>query len=418
MLRRNLSLAVVAALALVRGWSTRADEPKPEPKVAIEIDTTEVPDLKAWGEEAKTLGEEWYPKIVKDLKTDGYTAPSKIKIVFKNMEGVAGTSGDMIEVSAKWVREHPDDFGMVIHELTHVAQSYPKYRPSWVVEGIADYVRYYRYEPKSPRRDFDPQRSSYRNGYQPAAAFLVWLDETKHKGIIAELNQALRDGTCTEKTIEDLAGKPVNQLWKEFLEAKKTKEVKVPAAAAPSTSLPQGGGVGSASPLGDIGLAPTFSLTDSSGKPFAFKNLRGKTTLVSFVFTTCTGTCPATTQNLYRIQETLKKSNLWGDKVEFVSISLDPTRDTPEVLANYARIFRADLGAWHFLTGTPGEVSEVVRAWGMWAKTGPGGALDHPSRIFLVDPQGHEREIYSLEHLKPEMVLQDVKTLLAEATSS
>jgi protein SCO1 len=100
--------------------------------------------------------------------------------------------------------------------------------------------------------------------------------------------------------------------------------------------------------------------------------------------------------------------------VEFVSISLDPVRDTPEVLAQYAKIFSADTAHWHFLTGPPGEVAKVIAAWGMWARVGPSGTLDHPSRIFLVDPKGREREIYNLDFLKPEAVLQDLKTLAAE----
>jgi|GEM_PF-617412 len=411
MQRRNLIIAAVAALILGQGWSASADAPKAASLVSVIVDVSEVPDLKEWGEKAKTLAETWYPKIVDDLKTDGYIPPAKVTIAFKaKMDGVAGTSGDHIAVSARWVREHPDDFGMVIHELTHVVQSYPKYRPSWVVEGIADYIRYYRYEPESPKRKFDPKHANYRRGYQPAAAFLVWLDETKRKGIIGELNQALRDGTCTEKTIETLTGKPVNQLWPEFVETREKK--------ASSSEAPKGGGVRTSSILGNIGQAPDFSLTDSSGRPFALTSLRGKAALVSFVFTTCNGSCPATTHNLYRVQETLKGARLWGEKVEFVSISLDPARDTPEVLTNYAGFYKADPAAWHFLTGTPSEVAKVVSAWGMWAKPSPSGALDHPSRIFLVDPQGREREIYSLEYLKPEMVLQDVKTVLAEGPST
>jgi protein SCO1/2 len=50
----------------------------------------------------------------------------------------------------------------------------------------------------------------------------------------------------------------------------------------------------------------------------------------------------------------------------------------------------------------------------MWAKSDPTGAIDHPSRIFLLDPQGHQREIYNLEFLKRETVLQDVRGLLTE----
>jgi protein SCO1/2 len=166
--------------------------------------------------------------------------------------------------------------------------------------------------------------------------------------------------------------------------------------------------------LADIGLAPGVELTDQAGKPFALTSLKGKVVVVSFVYTTCSGVCPATTHNMYRVQETLKKAGLWGEKVHFVSISLDPERDTPEVLKRYAEIFSADFDAWHFVTGPTDRVDRVIAAWDMWARRNSAGVLDHPSRIFLIDPKGRRREIYSLEYLKPDTVLQDAKSLLAE----
>src|SRR5689334_23140834 len=92
------------------------------------------------------------------------------------------------------------------------------------------------------------------------------------------------------------------------------------------------------SALSDIGPAPAVELTDSSGRPFALKDLRGKVVLVSFIYTTCSGTCPGTTHTMYRVQQTLKDAGLLGKEVELVSISLDPKRDTPDVLAQYARV--------------------------------------------------------------------------------
>jgi protein SCO1/2 len=183
------------------------------------------------------------------------------------------------------------------------------------------------------------------------------------------------------------------------------------ACAAP----PKGGGT--ATTLADIGPAPDVALTDQAGKAFELRSLRGKAVLVSFIYTTCGGVCPATTHTLYRVQEALKDAKLWGAKVQFVSISLDPARDTTEVLANYARAYDADASSWHFLTGPPAAVAKVVASWGMWARIGPNGTLDHPSRIFLVDPNGRQREIYSLEFLKPAVVLQDVDTVLADSVA-
>lgn len=166
--------------------------------------------------------------------------------------------------------------------------------------------------------------------------------------------------------------------------------------------------------LADIGPAPAVRLTDQHGKPFDLDRLRGKVVVVSFVYTTCYGTCPATTQALVRVRKALEKEGLWGDRVEFVSISLDPEKDTPAVLAEYARLQGASSRNWHFVTGTPEEVREVLGAWDMWARRTGDGALDHPSRVFLVDPRGREREIYSLEFLRPPAVLDDVKAVLDE----
>jgi protein SCO1/2 len=169
------------------------------------------------------------------------------------------------------------------------------------------------------------------------------------------------------------------------------------------------------SPLADIGPTPPVSLTDASGRPFTLSSLRGKAVIVSFIYTTCNGSCPATTGNLYRVQQALREAGIWGTQVEFVSISLDPVRDTPEVLAQYAKVFGADPDAWHFLTGPTDRVAKVIAAWGMWARVGPSGVLDHPSRVFLVDPRGRQREIYNLDFLTPKGVLEDVKTVLGEA---
>jgi protein SCO1 len=185
------------------------------------------------------------------------------------------------------------------------------------------------------------------------------------------------------------------------------------AIVAVQPSRATDGGV--ASVLADIGPAPEIALIDQAGKPFALTSLRGRAVLVSFVYTTCTGTCPTTTLNLARAQQALRRAGLRGDKVQFVSVSLDPIRDTPEALAAYARHFDADLAVWHFLTGPPEEVARVIASWGMWAKTGPTGTLDHPSRIFLIDPNGRQREIYNLQFLTPATVVQDVKTVLGEA---
>jgi protein SCO1/2 len=173
--------------------------------------------------------------------------------------------------------------------------------------------------------------------------------------------------------------------------------------------------VDSPSSLAVIGQAPAIRLTDAEGKSFDLESLKGKCVLVSFVFTTCNGTCPLTTKAMAECRDELTKAGLWGEKVEFVSITLDPAHDTPEVLKAYSSSYEADPRSWHFLTGKTRSVRYFISEWGMWVKRDAQGVLDHPSRIFLIDPKGRQREIYSLDFLQPKTVMADVKGLIAEA---
>lgn len=164
--------------------------------------------------------------------------------------------------------------------------------------------------------------------------------------------------------------------------------------------------------LAVIRPAPAFHLHDQNGASVTMASKRGKVVVVSFIFTTCNGTCPATTHRMAKLhQEVMRRPELRGH-VEFVSISLDPARDTPERLRGYMRLYEIDDGRWHFLTGTPGEVQPVLAAWGMWAKPAANGQLDHPSRVYLVDRQGQMREIYNLDFFRTSWVLEDIKALV------
>jgi protein SCO1/2 len=167
--------------------------------------------------------------------------------------------------------------------------------------------------------------------------------------------------------------------------------------------------------LAVIDRVPDFSLTDQSGKPVRSADLRGKVLLVGFVFSTCNGSCPATTHRMGLVQRELQARGLLkGDRVRLVSITLDPKRDTPEVLRGYMRLYDADAASWSFLTGESERVAKAVAAWGMWARPAANGQLDHPSRVFLVDRRGDIREIYNLDFLRPEWVIEDIELLLRD----
>jgi protein SCO1/2 len=167
--------------------------------------------------------------------------------------------------------------------------------------------------------------------------------------------------------------------------------------------------------LAVIRQAPDFTLTTQADKPLSRADLKGKVLLVGFIFTTCNGSCPATTHRIGQVQQALKDRGLVKDgRVHLLSITLDPTRDTPEVLRNYMRLYDADPASWTFLTGPPERVAKTVADWGMWARPAANGQLDHPSRIFLVDGRGRVREIYNLSFLKAAWVVEDIEALLKE----
>ena len=168
--------------------------------------------------------------------------------------------------------------------------------------------------------------------------------------------------------------------------------------------------------LAVIRTMPDFTLTTQAEEPLRSEDLRGKVVLVSFIFTTCGGSCPATTHRMSQVAQVLAgKGLLKDDRVHLLSITLDPVRDTPDALRRYMKAYDADPDHWTFLTGDREQVDKVHAAWGMWAKSAANGQLDHPSRVFLVDGRGRVREIYNLEFFKPAWVLADVQSLLEEA---
>ncbi len=174
-----------------------------------------------------------------------------------------------------------------------------------------------------------------------------------------------------------------------------------------------------ASRLAVIRTPPDFTLTTQADEPLRWENLRGKIVLVSFVFTTCGGSCPATTHRMSRVARTLADRGLLkDDRLRLLSITLDPARDTPETLRNYMKAYEVDPAHWTFLTGPRDRVEKVHAAWGMWAKPAPSGQFDHPSRVFLVDGRGGVREIYNLDFFKPAWVADDVQSLLQEAAGA
>ena len=160
--------------------------------------------------------------------------------------------------------------------------------------------------------------------------------------------------------------------------------------------------------------APDFALVDAEGRKVTLNQFRGKVVLLSFIFTTCNGSCPATTHRMAKVQGELARHAELKNKVQLVSITLDPERDTPGRLRDYMHLYEIDPANWCFLTGAKATVDKVLADWGMWAKPSANGQLDHPSRVFLVDPKQRVREVYNLDFLRTTWAVEDMQLLLSE----
>lgn len=197
---------------------------KPIPSPEFVIDVTEVPEAKEWMETGKALCEEWFPTICTLLATEDYKAPQKITLrIAKKQDAPAYASGPMISVSYEWIKARPNDLGMMIHELTHVIQAYPRNRhdTGWLTEGIADYIRWIRYEPEAPRRKINIEKASYRDAYTTTAYFLSYASYKYNRALVPALDRALRKSEDPMPLFEKLTGKTADTLWKEYIETLK-----------------------------------------------------------------------------------------------------------------------------------------------------------------------------------------------------
>lgn len=187
------------------------------PKVTI--DYSDYPQGEEWAKEAKVVVEQWFPAVWQMLATEGVTPPETIRLVFvKEQKAPAQAGGGQISVSGPWITQHPEDLGMMVHELTHLVQKYPGFpgKPGWLVEGIADYTRWWRYEPETPRQKIDPLKNKYTDSYRVTAAFLAFLSNKYDKGIVPKLDKTLRDKTYTDAVFVQITGKDLDTLWNEF----------------------------------------------------------------------------------------------------------------------------------------------------------------------------------------------------------
>ena len=162
--------------------------------------------------------------------------------------------------------------------------------------------------------------------------------------------------------------------------------------------------------LPSYSLVPDFTLTDQNNGPFASAAaLRGEVWVADFIYTNCPGPCPRMSSQMHQVQKALAGFR----DLRLVSFTVDPVRDTPEVLAAYARHFQAQPGRWFFLTGPLATLHHLSRDVFMLGDID--GTLEHSTRFVLVDRAAHVRGYYltSEDDAIPRLVA-DARNLLRE----
>lgn len=179
------------------------------------------------------------------------------------------------------------------------------------------------------------------------------------------------------------------------------------------------------------GTVPDFSLIERSGRKVSLADLKGKVWVAQFFYTHCTDICPLTVPQMGLLNLEYLNDPDFRSAVRFVSITVDPERDTPDVLSKFADHFSADPDLWLFLTGDKATIvrlaqqgfklgigeeknpPEVVK------KTGEEKELFHSNRLILVDRKEQIRGYYSgIDAEAMVRLRRDLKTLLAEKLTS
>lgn len=170
--------------------------------------------------------------------------------------------------------------------------------------------------------------------------------------------------------------------------------------------------------------APDGELLDEAGRAHRLKDLLGRqVTLVSFVYLLCgdVNGCPLALSTLFDISHGTGEVPQLKGKVQLMTISFDPARDTPEALASFAYPIRHDDARsrkidWQILTARDaGTIAPILSGFGQVVdRSGDSDRLNHLLRMFLVDAEGRVRNIYGLGMIDPQLIMTDVETLLAE----
>lgn len=204
---------------LVREFAIASDPPLAAFRHPVEftVDVSRAPGMEKWAEHAARVCERAYPMICDELASEGFRPPMRIPLLVRRDAGaIVAASGDRVIASAGYFEANPHDVGAVVHATALVVQAYHgRPAPAWLVHGVADYVRFFKFEPGALGPP-DPDTARYDGDSQETAAFLAYLVATYDAALVRKLNAALRDGRYTDDIWPALTGKSLRALGDEW----------------------------------------------------------------------------------------------------------------------------------------------------------------------------------------------------------
>jgi protein SCO1/2 len=155
-------------------------------------------------------------------------------------------------------------------------------------------------------------------------------------------------------------------------------------------------------------LMPDVPLRSQDGGDLWLRDFRGQAVAITFFYSRCTAAtfCPLVGRKFDTAQTLLSRMNA-GGRCHLLSISLDPERDTPEMLSAYARGYQADAALWTFATGSEHDVQKLGDAVGLEYKR-VGDRIDHNLRTVILDAGGHIRHILRGDSWTPQELVADL----------
>lgn len=204
------------------------------------VDVSKFPDLAGWAAKAELQMESFWPDTAALLYSDGFITPNAVNVVYElgpHVTPVAATGGGVMTINVAYARTHPDDTGLTVHETAHVVQSGGS--PGWLIEAVADYIRWIKYEPQNFTYSINPRTATMHDPYRTGAAFLGWCELHYDEKLVTKLNDAARFGRYNDGLFEKYCGKPIDVLYKEFRAAYNADKAHLLVKPLPAGMVPR-----------------------------------------------------------------------------------------------------------------------------------------------------------------------------------